>query len=100
MAGRLDFVDEILDDRSKRNPDFPGLVQAALERRAACHERSTGEPGPTTMTPPLGRSATEESGGRGRASVMASAAMPSVTTPTSSSWRRFGRLFAGGRWLM
>jgi hypothetical protein len=51
MVGRLDFLDEILDERSKRNSDFPDLVQAALERRAASHERCAAEPGPPAMTP-------------------------------------------------
>jgi hypothetical protein len=35
MARHRDFLDEIVDERSKRNRQFPDLVQAALERRVA-----------------------------------------------------------------
>lgn len=34
-ADRWDFLDEIVDERRERNPEFSDLVQAALERRAA-----------------------------------------------------------------
>jgi hypothetical protein len=32
-ADRRDFLDEIVDERRERNPEFPDLVQAALEGR-------------------------------------------------------------------
>ena len=32
MAGR-DFLDEVVDERSARNPEFPALVEAAERRR-------------------------------------------------------------------
>ena len=28
-----DFLDEVIDERSKRNPDFPEMVEAALKAR-------------------------------------------------------------------
>jgi hypothetical protein len=40
MANRPDFLDEIVDERSKANPQFPDLVQAALEARAARRKRA------------------------------------------------------------
>lgn len=33
LTERRDFLDEIVDERRERNPEFPDLVQAALERR-------------------------------------------------------------------
>ncbi len=36
-----DFLDEIVDERTKRNPDFPELVQAALRRRQLLRELAT-----------------------------------------------------------
>ena len=38
MANRRDFLDEIVDERSTRNPEFPGLVEAALRRRQLLRE--------------------------------------------------------------
>ena len=40
MASRLDFLDEIVDERSKQNPQFPDHVRAALEARAARRKRA------------------------------------------------------------
>jgi hypothetical protein len=45
-ADRRDFLDEIVDERRERNPEFPDLVQAALERRAARPEPAVAAPGP------------------------------------------------------
>lgn len=33
MAQQQDFLDQIIEARTKANPAFPGLVEAALERR-------------------------------------------------------------------
>jgi DNA-binding XRE family transcriptional regulator len=33
MAGRRDFLDELIAERRSRNPAFPELVEAARERR-------------------------------------------------------------------
>jgi len=44
---RRDFLDEIVDERRKRNSEFPDLVQAALERRAARPECGAPVPGRT-----------------------------------------------------
>jgi hypothetical protein len=41
MANRPDFLNEIVDERSKANPQFPDLVQAALEARAARRNSQT-----------------------------------------------------------
>jgi hypothetical protein len=41
MANRPDFLDEIVDERSTANPQFPDLVQAALEARAARRKLAT-----------------------------------------------------------
>ncbi len=41
MANRKDFLDEIVDARSQRNPDFPELVEAALRRRQLLRELAT-----------------------------------------------------------
>jgi ribosome-binding protein aMBF1 (putative translation factor) len=38
MANRRDFLDEIIDERSERNPEFPDLVEAALRRRKLLRE--------------------------------------------------------------
>ena len=38
MAGRQDFLDEIVDERSERNPEFPELLEAALRRRQLLHD--------------------------------------------------------------
>lgn len=38
MADRRDFLDEIIDERSERNPEFPDLVEAALRRRQLLRE--------------------------------------------------------------
>jgi ribosome-binding protein aMBF1 (putative translation factor) len=38
MANRPDFLDEIIDERSERNPEFPDLVEAALRRRQLLRE--------------------------------------------------------------
>jgi ribosome-binding protein aMBF1 (putative translation factor) len=38
MAGRQDFLDEIIGGRSDRNPEFPELVEAALRRRQLLRE--------------------------------------------------------------
>jgi len=38
MPRRKDFLDEIVEDRSKVNPRFPELVDAALERRKLLRE--------------------------------------------------------------
>jgi hypothetical protein len=38
MAGSRDFLDEIVEERSTRNPDFPGLVDAAARRRKLLKE--------------------------------------------------------------
>lgn len=35
---KKDFLDEIVDGRAKDNPDFPEMVQAALERRQLLRE--------------------------------------------------------------
>lgn len=33
MAGKRDFLDELIDERAASNPAFPGMVEAAYERR-------------------------------------------------------------------
>jgi ribosome-binding protein aMBF1 (putative translation factor) len=38
MANRRDFLEEIIDERSERNPEFPDLVEAALRRRQLLRE--------------------------------------------------------------
>ena len=38
MANRRDFLDEIIDERSARNAEFPDLVEAALRRRQLLRE--------------------------------------------------------------
>ena len=38
MANRRDFLDEIIDERSERNAEFPDLVEAALRRRQLLRE--------------------------------------------------------------
>jgi hypothetical protein len=35
VAKQRDLLDEIVNERSKQNPEFSALVQAALERRMA-----------------------------------------------------------------
>jgi hypothetical protein len=54
MAKRADFLEEIVDERSKHNPEFPDLVRAALERRAARPEPAVAEPEPATDPAGLG----------------------------------------------
>lgn len=34
MTQHRDFLDEIVEERTRRNPDFPALVEAAEQRRA------------------------------------------------------------------
>jgi hypothetical protein len=41
-AHSRDFLDEVIDERSKENPEFPDLVGAALERRAVRPEGGGG----------------------------------------------------------
>jgi hypothetical protein len=41
---RPDFLDEIVDERGRRNPEFPDLVEAALDRRTAPPERAVAAP--------------------------------------------------------
>ena len=41
MAKRRDFLDEIVDERNKRNPEFPDLVEAVLRRRQLLRELAT-----------------------------------------------------------
>ena len=41
MANGNDFLDEIVDDRSARNQEFPELVEAALRRRQLLRELAT-----------------------------------------------------------
>jgi ribosome-binding protein aMBF1 (putative translation factor) len=41
MANRQDFIDEIVDERSARNAEFPELVEAALRRRQLLRELAT-----------------------------------------------------------
>jgi DNA-binding XRE family transcriptional regulator len=38
VARRHDFLDEIVDARRGRNPEFPGLAEAALRRRQLLRE--------------------------------------------------------------
>jgi DNA-binding transcriptional regulator YiaG len=38
MANRPDFLDEIIDERSERNTEFPELVEAAVRRRQLLRE--------------------------------------------------------------
>ncbi len=38
MARKKDFLDEIVEERTKSNPLFPELVEAALERRKLLRE--------------------------------------------------------------
>lgn len=38
MTRRDDFVDEIVEERSQQNPEFPDLVEAALRRRRLLRE--------------------------------------------------------------
>jgi hypothetical protein len=37
-ARQQDLLDEIVDERSERNREFPELVEAALRRRKTLHE--------------------------------------------------------------
>lgn len=37
-----DFLDELIEERTAQNPNFPELVEAALERRRLLHELSKG----------------------------------------------------------
>ena len=41
MANRQDIIDEIVDERSARNAEFPELVEAALRRRQLLRELAT-----------------------------------------------------------
>ena len=41
MANRKNFLDEIVDERSARNAEFPELVEAALRRRQLLRELAT-----------------------------------------------------------
>jgi ribosome-binding protein aMBF1 (putative translation factor) len=41
VARRHDFLDEIVDARSGRNPEFPELAEAALRRRQLLRELAT-----------------------------------------------------------
>jgi hypothetical protein len=61
-ASQRDFLDEIVDERSERNREFPELVEAALRRRKNIHElaqrrerianaRQGGQLGQTSVTP-------------------------------------------------
>lgn len=45
-ADSRDFLDEIIDERSKQNPEFPDLVGSALERRAVRPEGGVAAPRP------------------------------------------------------
>ena len=38
MSDDRDFLDEIIDERTERNPAFPGLVDAAERRRELLHQ--------------------------------------------------------------
>ena len=38
MSHPKDFLDEIVEERTQRNPDFPDLVDAALRRRQLLRE--------------------------------------------------------------
>jgi DNA-binding XRE family transcriptional regulator len=38
VSRKHDFLDEIIADRTRRNPDFPRLMEAALERRRLLRE--------------------------------------------------------------
>jgi ribosome-binding protein aMBF1 (putative translation factor) len=38
MTRRDDFVDEIVEERTQKNPEFPDLVEAALRRRQLLRE--------------------------------------------------------------
>jgi ribosome-binding protein aMBF1 (putative translation factor) len=38
VANRTDFLDELIEERSRQNPEFPGLVEAALRRRQLLRE--------------------------------------------------------------
>jgi ribosome-binding protein aMBF1 (putative translation factor) len=38
MTRRDDFVDEIVEERTQKNPEFPDLVEAALRRRRLLRE--------------------------------------------------------------
>ena len=38
MANRPDFIDEIINERSARNAEFPDLVEAALRRQQLLRE--------------------------------------------------------------
>jgi ribosome-binding protein aMBF1 (putative translation factor) len=38
MTRRDDFVDEIVEERTEMNPEFPDLVEAALRRRRLLRE--------------------------------------------------------------
>ena len=51
-ADQRDFLDEILDERSERNPEFTDLVLAALERRAVRPEPAVTAPGPAANDEP------------------------------------------------
>jgi hypothetical protein len=53
-ADRRDFLDEILDERRERNPEFADLVRAALERRASHAEPAGAAPGPAADRADLG----------------------------------------------
>jgi len=54
LADQRDFLDEIVDERRERNPEFPDLVRAALERRAAGPEHAVAAPEPAAEGADLG----------------------------------------------
>lgn len=45
VAGQRDFLDNIVDERSKQNPEFLELVQCALEHRVADRGRDSSDSG-------------------------------------------------------
>jgi hypothetical protein len=49
-----DFLDEIIEKRTKKNPDFPEMVEAALKRRRLA--RSLAHPRRELGAEPNGRS--------------------------------------------
>ena len=53
-ADQRDFLDEIVAERSVRTPEFPDLVQAALDRRLARPEPGTTATGSAADPPRVG----------------------------------------------
>lgn len=68
MADEEDFLAELIAERTKKNPSFPAMVEAALQRRKAARARGENPNAPTleqteedgeVETPPVAISPTD-----------------------------------------